>query len=114
MAGTPRFTDPISGTAGFEDVFAANAVRDSANRSLRDLDLQTRLFRYPLSFVIQSDAFNALPEETKRAVLTAVRRELTEQEPTIDGLPGDSQSRAAAWEILLATRPDLESLLTVQ
>jgi hypothetical protein len=36
----------------FAEVFSRNARRDSKGRSLRDLDLQTRLLRYPCSYMI--------------------------------------------------------------
>lgn len=114
MSGTAQFTQPISGTAGFENVFTGGALRDTAGRSLRDLDLQTRLFRYPLSFVINSPAFSALPNEVRRAVLLRIRDELTGEASTLADLPGDAQSRSAAWEILLATQPDLASLIVEQ
>jgi len=47
--------------------FARRAARDPLGRSLRDLDLTRRLFRYPLSFVIHSPAFDALPDAAQRA-----------------------------------------------
>lgn len=77
FAGTPTLTDTIAGTAGFETAFLARGLRDSSGRSLRDFDLETRLFRYPLSFVINSQAFAALPLPAKRAVLVRVRAALT-------------------------------------
>lgn len=52
---------PIEGLAEFQSSFLARGPRDSGGHSLRDLDLQTRLFRYPLSYLIYSDAFDALP-----------------------------------------------------
>ena len=55
------FDAPIEGSAGFRDSFLARGPRDGAGRSLRDFDLQTRLFRYPLSYLIYSEAFDALP-----------------------------------------------------
>ena len=41
--------------------FQKAGVRDKQKRSLRDLDLKTSLFRYPCSYLIYSDEFNALP-----------------------------------------------------
>ena len=42
---------------------------DRQGRSLRDFDLNTRLFRYPLSFLIYSEAFAALPAPAKDYVM---------------------------------------------
>jgi hypothetical protein len=42
--------------------------RDKQGRSLRDFDLQTRLFRYPLSYMIYSPAFNALPDSIRARI----------------------------------------------
>ena len=47
-----------------EDFPAARPAR-SRGRSLRDFDLQTRLFRYPLSYMIYSPAFDALPQPVR-------------------------------------------------
>ena len=45
---------PVHGTSGFAEKFAAQGPRDSHGRSLRELDLRTRLFRYPCSYMIYS------------------------------------------------------------
>jgi hypothetical protein len=52
---------PVRGSSAFAKEFAATGPKDSAGRSLRDLDLNSRIFRYPCSFLIYSEAFNALP-----------------------------------------------------
>ena len=62
-----RLTSPISGTSTFAKEFAAMGPRDSQGRSLRDLDLKTRLFKHPLSYLIYSSAFAALPRELRSA-----------------------------------------------
>lgn len=110
MAETPPFTDPISGTAGFEAAFAARAQADAQGRALRDLDLQTRLFRYPLSYVVHSPAFAALPIDVLRNVMARIEAELTSNGAQIEGLPGDAASRAAAWEILRETNAQLAAM----
>ena len=51
----------IDGTSAYARDFVSRGPRDSLGRSLRDFDLEDRLFRYPLSFLIYSDAFAALP-----------------------------------------------------
>ena len=56
------------GSSGFAAIFEARGPRDSKGRSLRDLDLQRRLMRYPCSYMIYSEAFDALPAEAKDAI----------------------------------------------
>jgi hypothetical protein len=60
-----RLTSPVAGTSSFAREFAALGPKDSQGRSLRDLDLKTRLFKYPLSYLIYSEAFAALPHELR-------------------------------------------------
>ena len=43
---------PVQGTSAFAMEFAAAGPRDKIDRSLRDLDLNRRMFRYPCSFLI--------------------------------------------------------------
>ena len=58
----------IEGTSGFAEMFAAQGPRDDRGRSLRQLDLETRLMRYPCSYMIYSPAFEALPPVAREAV----------------------------------------------
>jgi hypothetical protein len=62
---TPRRGSPSS---RFATTFAAQGPRDRKGRSLRDLDLQSRLLRYPCSYMIYSQAFDALPAEAQDAI----------------------------------------------
>jgi hypothetical protein len=57
-----RLEAPVRGTSSFAAEFAALGPKDATGRSLRDLDLNRRLFRYPCSYLIYSEAFDALPE----------------------------------------------------
>jgi len=59
---------PIHGTSGFAEKFSSQGPRDKQRRSLRQLDLERRLLRYPCSYMIYSDAFENLPPEAKDAV----------------------------------------------
>lgn len=82
---------PIAGTSGFAAEFARRGPRDAKGRSLRDLDLERRLFRYPVSYLIYSESFDALPQPTKTYVYRRIR---------------EDEDRKAAAEILDATKPD--------
>ncbi len=54
---------PICGTTEFADEFAARGPHDALGRSLREFDLNRRLFKYPLSYLIYTPSFDALPRE---------------------------------------------------
>jgi hypothetical protein len=58
----------IQGTSGFQEKFAERGPRDHMGRSLRQFDLDRWLMRYPCSFMIYSEAFEALPSEAKEAI----------------------------------------------
>ena len=64
---------PIQGVSRFSEVFSAIGPRDRRGRSLRDLDLQTRLFKHRCSYMIYSPAFEALPRDARSAVLARMR-----------------------------------------
>jgi hypothetical protein len=55
------YTDTIRGNSGFDAWFQKQGPRDPQGRSLRELDLKTRLFRYPLSYLVYTPSFDALP-----------------------------------------------------
>ena len=40
--------EPVAGVSAFSKTFPQRGPRDKRGRSLRDFDLRTRLFRYPL------------------------------------------------------------------
>lgn len=67
----------IEGSSGFTEKFLAMGVKDSKGRSLRELDLKTRLQKYPLSYMIYSPAFRALPEAPKNLVMGKINRVLS-------------------------------------
>jgi hypothetical protein len=98
LAGT------IKGTSSFAADFAARAARDGQQRSLRDLDLERRLFTYRLSYLVYSESFNALPDIAKSYVYQRFREVLGGTDPEVTHLPPDE--RRAILDILTATKPD--------
>jgi hypothetical protein len=78
FAGEAPLTAPISGTSGFAQRFVEGGPRDQQGRSLRDFDLTTRMFKYPCSYLIYSDAFDGLPREMKSYVAVRLREVLLE------------------------------------
>jgi hypothetical protein len=101
-----EYTAPISGDRKFVDQFAARAVRDGEGRSLRDFDLTKRLFRYPLSYLIHSDAFDALPADAKRVFYRRLHDVLAGVDTSPDFAHLDAADRRAIDEILRATKPE--------
>jgi len=97
----------IEGTSGFTQMFSAEGPRDARGRSLRQLDLQRRLMRYPCSFMIYSQAFDALPAAAKEAVYRRMWEILSgeNQEPPYNRLSLDD--RRAIVEILRETKKGL-------
>jgi hypothetical protein len=102
-----RLVAPIKGTSGFTEEFGRAARRDSEGRSLRDFDLQTRLFRYPCSYLIDSPAFDALPQEVRDYALRRIWKVLQGQDTSPAFAHLSQVDRVAIREILIATKPGL-------
>jgi hypothetical protein len=71
-------SEPVRGVSTFARSFSGSGPRDRKGRSLRELDLQSRLFKYRCSYMIYSPAFDALPAQAKAAVLTRLREVITD------------------------------------
>jgi hypothetical protein len=99
------FATAVRGSSGFAERFAAGGLRDHAGRSLRQLDLNTRLLKYPCSYLIYSEAFDALPPSATQAIYKRLWRVLSgeEQNPRYRRLSPDD--RRAIIEILDDTKP---------
>ena len=99
----------VSGNPDFAKAFMAQGPRDSKGRSLRELDLKTRLFRYPCSYLIYSEAFQAFPAELKTRVYHRLWDILNGDETGKEWEHLSSNDRKALKEILSDTLPDLPS-----
>jgi hypothetical protein len=86
---------PIVGASTFTKTFPQQGPRDHTGRSLRDFDLNTRMFRYRLSYMIYSPAFDALP---------ALARQKVYEKLGASHIP--QPERTAIGEILLDTKPE--------
>jgi len=106
-----EYTAPIAGDAAFVEQFERRAVRDSQGRSLRDFDLTRRLFRYPLSFVIDSPSFDALPADAKGAFYARLKDVLRGADTSADFAHLTPDDRSAILEILTATKPDFAAIV---
>jgi hypothetical protein len=106
FAGEVKLT-PVRGTSGFAEAFAKLGPFDARGRSLRDLKLDGRLMRYPLSYLIYSRAFDGLPAEARAALYRRLWEVLSSAEPGARYSHLSPADRAAIVEILIDTKPDL-------
>jgi hypothetical protein len=89
---------PVKGVSTFTETFARRGPRDAQGRSLRDFDLKTRLFRYPLSYMIFSAAFDGMPDKVRDRVYRRLYERLSAD---------PSATAKAILEIVRATKPEL-------
>ena len=107
FADEAPLSDLVRGTSGFTEEFQARGPRDRRGRSLRDFDLTTRLFKYPLSYLVYTDAFDALPDLAKQYVYQRLFDVLTSDGTTDEFWQLDAPTRRALFEILLDTKAGL-------
>jgi hypothetical protein len=113
MVGYMLFVDeeplkePVAGVSTFTKTFAARGPRDAKGRSLRDFDLQKRLFRYPLSYMVYSTAFDGMPEIVRERVYQRFYDVLSgkDKSQTFAGI--SPAERQATLEIVRETKPKL-------
>ena len=97
--------DQILGLSGFTEYFQNIGPFDNSRRSLRDLDLNARVFKYPLSYLIYTDSFAAMPEALHNYLIEMIYQVLSSDADHIDYAHMDVETRAAILEIVNATAP---------
>jgi hypothetical protein len=102
--------DPVRGSSAFAERFSARGPRDRRGRSLRDLDLERRLLRYPCSYMIYSDAFVVLPDSIRNAVYERLWKVLSGSDTSARYAKLAASDRQAIVEILRDTKTDLPSV----
>lgn len=102
-----RLTSPVTGTSKFKGEFVARGKRDQKGRSLRELDLQTRLFKFPCSFLIYSDSFDGLPEEVRNIVGRRLKEVLEGKDTDKKFEHLIAEQKQSILEILRETKPGL-------
>jgi hypothetical protein len=98
---------PIEGTSGFREEFTALGLRDKEGRSLRDFDLKRRIFKYPCSYLIYSEAFDALSAPAKDYIYRRLFEVLSGRDQSDEYNRLSPGERRDILEILLATKPGL-------
>ncbi len=104
FAGEAALPEAVRGGSGFAERFAAGGARDGRGRSLRDLDLTSRLFRYRCSYLIDSPVFTGLPADARALIYRELWRRLSNADGTA-ALP--LAERQAIVDILRDTKTDV-------
>jgi len=107
FANEAKLEGPIAGTSCFAKEFAATGPRDKEGRSLREFDLKTRMFKYPCSYLIYSDAFDGLPAEAKDYIYQRLWEILHTAEPGTEFASLAAADRQAITQILKDTKNGL-------
>ena len=113
LIGYMLFTDealldePVAGTSGFTAEFPRQGPKDRKGRSLRDFDLARRIFRYPCSYMIYSEAFDNLPDPAKERIYRRLWEVLSGQDQSKAYSTLSAADRKAVLEILRDTKPGL-------
>lgn len=102
-----RLTGPIKSSGKFTQAFTVQRTMDTHGRSLRDFDLKKRLFKYPCSYLIYTDSFDALPESIKDVLYPRLLAVLTQQDQSKEFAHLSKSDRKAILEILLSTKKTL-------
>ncbi|HVY83043.1 MAG TPA: hypothetical protein VG994_18810 [Steroidobacteraceae bacterium] len=102
--------DTVTSSSGFDKWFQSRGPRDARGRSLRKLDLKTRLFTYPLSYMVYSEGFEGLPPSARDYIYHRVRDVLTGADTSPEFARLGADERKAALEILTATKPEFARL----
>ena len=92
--------------------FPERGPRDKQGRSLRDFDLRTRLFRYPLSYMVCSEQLNGLPGPIRERFYRRLYKVLTGKDTPKKYEARSAADRQTVLQILLETKTDLPSYWT--
>lgn len=93
---------PVRGSSSFVEDFSRRGPFADDGRSLREFDLETRMFRYPLSYLIYSESFGALDPVLKERVYAKLGDVLRHR----DGADEYPHLRVADRESILAILRD--------
>lgn len=93
----------VEGSTAFQTAFKENALTDKEGRSLKDFELDGRLFEHRLSYMIYSEAFGHLPDQFQERFFARL-------DEVLDGSPEEDrfthlpvEERQAIRSILKAT-----------
>jgi hypothetical protein len=106
--------DQLEGSAKFVTDFQVVGPKDSKGRSLRELHLKRRLFKYPCSYLIYSKTFDALPEPIQEHLYQRLWDILTGKDtsPEFQHVPADIKQ--SILEILVETKEGLPNYWKIE
>lgn len=102
-----KLTSKIKSSTTFAREFTARGPTDKAGRSLRDFNLQSRLFEYPCSYLIYSPTFDALDDELRAAIYLQLWNVLSKNDTTEEYAHLSDDTRKSILEIVQATKEGL-------
>ncbi len=114
LADEIELTDAVSSSSTFAQEFSARGPRDAKGRSLYELDLQKRLFRYPCSFLVYSESFDRLPDPVKIYLGKRLQAVLTAKTCDDEFAQLTLADRQAVAEILQSTKSEFWNRYVVQ
>lgn len=103
-------TSEIKPSTRFTTVFARRGPDDKQQRSLRTFNLQTRLFEYPCSYMIYSDAFATLEPALRNRVYNRLWTTLNAKAGSDEFAHLSNELRAAIRQIIRETVGDLPTV----
>ena len=99
--------EPVVGVSTFAKTFPERGPKDKQGRSLRDFDLQTRMFKYPLSYMIYSKAFDGMPDVVRERVYQRLYEILTGKDTSERYAKLTADDRRNILDIVRETKPNL-------
>jgi hypothetical protein len=95
----------VAGTSGFAKEFTARGPFDSKRRTLREFEMRSRMFRYPLSYLVYSRSFDGLPAEARDRVYLRLWEVLSGKDQSKPFAHLSPRDRQTVLEILRETKP---------
>ncbi len=99
--------DAVLGNSGYQQWFEQRGPATSDGKSLRQFDLNTRTFRYRLSYLVYSDAVAALADRVRQLLFGDISAVLAGDTTLLDGKSLPAPERQAIHDILQATKPEV-------
>ena len=107
FSGEYELENPVSGSSSFAATFSAREPKDKEGRSFFQLDLDTRMLKFPCSWLVYSESFDSLPDITYEAVANELYYALKGEDDRGDFVHLSKKDKKAIYEILTATKPKL-------
>jgi hypothetical protein len=106
FAGEAPAPVPLTPRAGFAERLARTTPKDRQGRSFGQLLLTNRLFRYPCSYMVYSEAFDGLPAAVRATVYARMLDTLSGSDGPGARVRISADDRRAILDILKDTKPD--------